>query len=171
MREKESPDRVSSDTFSDRETERQAEPVLIDQMREDDCPAVHSLLTECFSRPWSVKSLEEMFVRQGYHNLVARTDGRLTGYIGILAAGDQADIINVAVTAPFRRQGIGERLLSALLALAGEKGICQIFLEVRRSNRAAIRLYEQAGFARTGIRKDYYEEPVEDALIMAWDGQ
>ena len=143
--------------------------VQIKKMSERDCGAVWELQKKCFSVPWSLESIREMFETEGYLNLTAWEDGVLAGYIGIKAVLDEADITNVAVDPDRRRQGIGKMLLRELLAKAGDMGIRRIFLEVRVSNTAARALYEQAGFRTVDVRKNYYEKPKEDAYIMVWE--
>ncbi len=143
--------------------------VQIKKMSERDCEAVWELQKKCFSVPWSLESIREMFETEGYLNLTAWEDGVLAGYIGIKAVLDEADITNVAVHPDHRRQGIGKQLLEKLLRQAAAEGVCRIFLEVRTSNAAARALYEGAGFQIIDIRKNYYEKPKEDAYIMVWD--
>ena len=140
--------------------------IQIRQMRREDCPAVAKLQSVCFSTPWSLKSLEDMESQPGGRNYVAVKDGVIVGYVGMLAVLDEADITNVAVEPEQRRQGIGRLLVSHLKEQAQKEEIRHIFLEVRKSNLAAIRLYEEAGFSQSAIRKNYYDKPREDALIM-----
>lgn len=137
-------------------------------MTREDCDQVYSLFEDCFAHPWSVDSIREMFSQTSYHNLVALYEGRVIGYIGVLTVMDEGDITNVAVSPDCRRQHVAERLLSGLIKEARDGGIRRIFLEVRRSNEPARRLYEKAGFIGTGIRKNYYDQPREDAVIMMW---
>ncbi len=139
-------------------------------MERKDCQAVQALFEECFSHPWKKEAIEETLCMEGYVSLVAETDQRIVGYIGYRSVLDEADITNVAVSPDLRRQGIGHELLDRLLFLAGQKGICTIYLEVRDSNTAAITLYEHAGFRVCGQRKNYYTEPEEDALLMSYSG-
>lgn len=86
----------------------------------------------------------------------------------LLRCFDDAELIRIAASPEHRREGIGRRLLDALIDEAKKCGAGSIFLEVRRSNAAAIKLYEGAGFEHTGVRKDYYHAPKEDALIMRY---
>lgn len=138
-------------------------------MTREDCDQVYALFKDCFAHPWSADSIRDMFGQAGYHNLVALSEGRVIGYIGVLTVMDEGDITNVAVSPDFRRQHVADRLLSALIREAEDGGIRRIFLEVRRSNEAARSLYEKAGFVNTGIRKNYYDQPKEDAVIMMWE--
>ncbi len=93
----------------------------------------------------------------------------VAGYIGCLYAADEGDITNVSVDSARRRKGIGKCLVQALLAEARKRGCRRIFLEVRQSNDAAGRLYQDCGFVRVGVRKNYYTKPQEDALLMRCD--
>ena len=93
----------------------------------------------------------------------------VAGYIGCLYAADEGDITNVSVDSARRREGIGKCLVQALLAESRKRGCRRIFLEVRQSNDAAIRLYQGCGFVRVGVRKNYYTKPQEDALLMRCD--
>ena len=90
----------------------------------------------------------------------------ILGYAGILMVPDEADITKVSVRPDAQRRGIGEALLCALAEKAPEHGVARIFLEVRKSNLAAVRLYEKCGYETVGERKRYYADPVEDALVM-----
>lgn len=81
---------------------------------------------------------------------------------------DEGDVTNVAVCRERQREGIGNFLVSSLLRLAGDQGISMIHLEVRSGNETAIRLYERLGFQRDGIRRNYYSDPEEDAVLMTW---
>ena len=140
----------------------------IREMSVQDCEAVWKLQKQCFSVPWSLDSIRAMPETEGYVNLVAVQDGQIVGYIGIKAVLDEADITNVAVTPACRGQGLGGRLLGALLSEAENRGIRHIFQEVRVSNAAARTLYARAGFRDISLRKNYYEKPREDACIMEW---
>ena len=141
----------------------------IREMRKEDCREVWNLQKTCFSVPWSLESLEDMFQVEGYTSLVAVEEQNIIGYIGIKAVLDEADITNVAVNPTVRRQGIGKQLIKHLLTYADRNKINRIFLEVRVSNEAAISLYQGAGFHKIDCRKDYYDKPREDAFIMVWE--
>ncbi len=139
-------------------------------MTEEDSEAVASLYKESFSCPWSFAAVKNMFHVDGYYSLVAENEEKeIVGYVGMKSVFDEADITNVAVSPAMRRQGIAKELIDILLARADNMGICSIFLEVRASNIPAIRLYEQAGFEDCGRRKNYYDAPTEDAILMVWN--
>jgi ribosomal-protein-alanine N-acetyltransferase len=93
----------------------------------------------------------------------------ICGYIGAYGIPDEGDITNVSVQKEYRRAGIGRLLVDELIRRTLAAGITRIFLEVRESNAPAIHLYENAGFVRTGLRKNYYTSPVENAIIMMRD--
>ncbi len=95
------------------------------------------------------------------------TRDSLVGY-ALLRCFDDAEIIRIATDPRYRRQGIGSMLLNELLREAHKRNIHSIFLEVRSSNIAAVSLYEQAGFEKAGVRRNYYSAPVEDAIIMRY---
>lgn len=121
----------------------------------------------CFSAPWS----EESFRKEITDNhlafyIVAEISGRMVGYAGLWGIVDEGHITNVAVHPDFRRKGIGEALITVLLSHTRENGILSHTLEVRASNDAAISLYLKFGFVPAGLRKNYYEDNGEDAIIM-----
>lgn len=142
------------------------EGVLIVPMTKEDCPKVLALFEKCFTHPWSLQNIEDMFSHFGYINLLALDGARIIGYAGIISAADEADITNVATDPDYRRRSVAYHLLRGLMDRARKEGIHSIYLEVRVSNQAAIRLYEKAGFKQEGIRKNYYRDPREDAVIM-----
>jgi ribosomal-protein-alanine acetyltransferase len=94
-----------------------------------------------------------------------RGEGEFAGYAGMLRVLDERDICNVATSPRFRGMGVGKALVSALIESAKESGASVIMLEVRKSNAAAIALYEKAGFTLVGQRKNFYTLPREDALL------
>ncbi len=139
-------------------------------MTEEDSGPVAALYKECFTCPWSLAAVKDMFHVDGYYSLVAENEEKeIVAYVGMKSVFDEADITNVAVSPAMRRQGIARKLIAKLLAQAELMEINSIFLEVRASNLPAIVLYEQAEFQECGRRKNYYEAPVEDAILMVWN--
>ena len=138
----------------------------IREMTFDDIDPVMEIERACFTTPWTAEGFLSFMLREGTVFLVAEEDGEILGQCGFVSAADEADITNVAVAPRARRRGIAKMLVEQLLTEAGRRGIRSIFLEVRKSNEAAIRLYEGQGFEAVGERKNYYEDPVEDALLM-----
>jgi ribosomal-protein-alanine N-acetyltransferase len=134
-----------------------------------DLDAVLALELELFGEEaWSRSMLESELAQQpaSRHYLVAERDGVLVGYAGLLAAGDQADVVTIAVTTRQQGHGTGAALLAALLAEAGRRGCAEVFLEVRVDNLRAQGLYRSRGFAEIGIRRGYYQPSGADALVM-----
>lgn len=119
----------------------------------------------CFSVPWTTDDFRAA-LESGYMGVVAREGETLAGYGFIMRAADEATLENLAVMPRFRRAGIGGAITEMLLHVAEADGARVCFLEVRASNEAARRLYEKAGFREISVRRDYYEKPTEDAVIM-----
>lgn len=142
------------------------ELVKIRKMTLEDVKEVAQLEKELFSSPWSQKSLEESLKRSEYRFFVAETEDKIVGYIGMYQVLEEGDITNVAVHEKYQKKGIGNALVSALLKEASKQMIQEVTLEVRVSNQSAIRLYEKNGFVAEGRRKNYYDKPREDAVIM-----
>ncbi len=140
--------------------------MIIREMQIDDLEQVISIEERLFSKPWTLNGFFSFFVREDALFLVAEEGGEIAGYCGVLTALDQGDVLNVGVRPERQRQGIGRRLVSALIKNMDEKGVASLYLEVRVSNRAAIDLYEASGFEQVGLREGYYEAPREDAVLM-----
>ena len=122
----------------------------------------------CFSRPWSKKMLAEELDNQCAAFLVAVEPDteKVVGYAGLLVVADEGYITNVAVDPSCRRQGVAGQLLQVFDSFARGNHLAFLTLEVRPSNAAAIALYEGFGFAEAGRRRNYYDLPKEDALIL-----
>ena len=121
------------------------------------------LCRECFTDAWSLASVSEMLSAE--QNAVFCADNGKVGFVGASVAGDVADILDVAVMPDYRKKGIGKKLLRTLIDELTHLGVCEVFLEVRASNSAAISLYTSFGFEKCGERKSYYSSPREDALL------
>ncbi len=119
-----------------------------------------------FTMPWSKNSFLEAVEDKSAIYIVALEDSKVVGYAGMWTAVDEADITNVAVKQDKRNAGIGFKVMDYLFSCGRNAGIMRFFLEVRKSNEAAIALYTKCGFRSVGIRKNFYEKPVEDAIIM-----
>lgn len=142
--------------------------MLIRTMQETDVSKVARIEKLCFSRPWSEKGFLDSLKLSYTCFLVAeeQESREITGYIGIYFSVDEGEITNVAVCPEARNQGTGNALVAAMLREAEKRGMKNVILEVRRSNAAAIHVYERAGFEKAGIRKGFYDLPKEDAVIM-----
>ena len=120
----------------------------------------------CFHDPWSEKSVEAELEHDYSLWLVALEGEAVAGYIGSQSSYGEADMMNVAVSPDHRRKGIGEKLILALMEELKARECVSLALEVRASNAPAIALYEKLGFGQIGLRKNYYRNPKEDALIL-----
>lgn len=135
-------------------------------MQAADVAAIAELEKVCFSDPWSEKSIASELDNSLACWLVAIVDGELAGYIGSQTVLDGSDMMNIAVAPQYRRMGIAEALILALVEkLQARNSLC-LLLEVRVSNVPAIALYEKLQFAPVGRRRNYYRNPREDALIL-----
>ena len=140
-------------------------------MRIESMPAAHldevaTIENDCFSHPWSRRSLESELQNETSRFLVAVEDGRVIGYIGMSAVIDEGYLFNVAVDRQYRKKGVGSALVRELVTFCQKRNYAFLTLEVRESNAPAISLYSRFGFVRVGERKNYYSKPVENALLM-----
>lgn len=144
--------------------------VAIRKMTLDDVPAVGVLEASSFTRPWTADSFAYLLSRDGCEVWVLDdAEAGVVGYAVLWCVQDQGELANFAVAPALRRSGLGARLLERMLEVARERGVERVYLEVRVSNEAAIRLYRSFGFTEVGRRRQYYDKPVEDALLMAAD--
>lgn len=162
--------------------------MIIRNMMPKDVKQVAKIEAQCFSLPWSEKSFLDSINRDDTIFLVAEqfaaeqsemnrpqseevvlpnAGNRILGYIGMYLAFEEGEITNVAVLPECRKQGIGNALVTAMQAAGKEHNLERIILEVRVSNESALSLYKGKGFTELGIRKNFYEKPTEDAIIMA----
>lgn len=140
--------------------------VQIREMQLDDLEEVMEIENDSFSKPWTETGFFSFLIRNDTLFLVAEENDSICGYCGVVMAADEGDITNVAVAKQCRNQGIGGMLIAELIHRTEEVGVSRLFLEVRASNQPAIHLYQKMGFEQNGKRKNYYESPVEDALLM-----
>ena len=140
--------------------------MILEKMNPAHVVQIAELETICFSDPWSENSIASELDNKLAFWLVAADGDRVAGYIGSQTVMDETDMMNVAVHPDFRRQGIAEALVNALVENLQKMGSHSLTLEVRASNVPAISLYEKLGFSEIGRRKNYYRNPREDALIL-----
>jgi len=138
----------------------------IERMRLSDVPRVMEIELQSFPTPWSESAYITEISNQSAYYVVARLDGDVVGYAGMWVIMDEAHITTIAVDARHRGRKLGERLLVALLDESMAKGLKRATLEVRQSNRVAQKLYVKYGFDAVAVRKDYYANNNEDALVM-----
>lgn len=140
--------------------------MILREMVIDDLDAVMEIEEELFPVPWTKEGFFTFLTRDDAMFLVVEEKEKILGYCGLLMVLDEGDVLNVAVRKDRQREGIGNFLMESLLRLSSERGVNIIHLEVRKGNETAIRLYERLGFERDGLRKGYYTDPVEDAILM-----
>lgn len=148
--------------------------IVIKPMTKEHIPQVVKIEEQSFSMPWSENAFLESFSYDHALFLVALDEcckqsdeeDTVAGYIGMYKVFNEGDITNIAVSPDYRGKGIGLALMNEIKELAIQKNIETLILEVRESNSTAINLYEKVGFNRAGIRKNFYEKPVENAIVM-----
>lgn len=138
----------------------------IRDMREEDLEQVCAIENQIFSKPWSESDFLSSIRNPQHIYLVAEDKGTIMGYCGMWGIAGEGQITNVAVASSFRRQGVAKQLFRVFLERGEQDGLTAFTLEVRTSNLPAIQLYRKFGFEDAGTRKDFYEAPKEDALIM-----
>lgn len=119
--------------------------------------------------PWNIQQIKNDLLNQTARYLLYSVEGRIVGFVGVTGIPPEWEITNVAVRGEYQAQGIASSLLAELARSAVEYGVEEIFLEVRITNQSAIRLYQKFGFDRIGVRKNYYHDPTEDAMIMKFE--
>jgi len=140
---------------------------LIRRMTLQDVPAVHEIDLLSFSLPWPERSFRfELTENQVTRGWVAEVDDRIAAMLVLWFIVDEAHVATIAVHPDFRRQGIGEQILLCALRSAKAEGATRAFLEVRAGNVAAQSMYKKYGFEVAGIRRGYYRDNNEDALLM-----
>ena len=140
----------------------------IRQMTEADVAAVAALEGENFSRPWSYDAFFKTLSDENYIVMIAKETDALLGYCVLLCTGEEADITNVCTAPAARGMGVATMMLTALMDAGKSRGVTEFFLEVREGNVPARSLYTKLGFEEIGLRKNYYEEPKEHAVLMKY---
>lgn len=138
----------------------------ITRMNESHVAKVAALEKLCFSDPWSETSVASELDNPLSLWLIAEEEGTVLGYVGSQTVLDETDMMNIAVRPECRRRGIAAALIGELVNQLREHGSHVLRLEVRESNVPAIALYESMGFTQLGLRKNYYRNPKENALIL-----
>ncbi len=140
---------------------------MIRQMKTEDIPGVLQIEKTLQGRQWSSRAFEESLQQTYTFFYVAESpEHSIAGYCCIERLYEDAEIVNVAVHPQLRRTGIGAEMLREAIEKEREAGTRSIVLEVRKNNLPAIRMYEKAGFIQIGLRKNFYEFPTEDAVVM-----
>lgn len=140
--------------------------VQIVDAREELIPQIQKIEQQSFSMPWTEPMLRLQLDPNSHLFLTAEAEGKVVGYVGLMYVLDEGYISNVAVHPDYRRRGIAQALVRELAKRAEAKFLSFVTLEVRESNEGARALYEKCGFKIVGRRKNYYEKPTEDAILM-----
>jgi len=145
--------------------------MTIIEMKESHVSQIAALEKRFFSAPWDEESVQSELSNDLSYWLVAMDGDTVAGYVGSQTVLGESDMMNLAVHPDYQRQGIGERLVLALVDGLKARGSHCLTLEVRSSNDPARHLYEKLGFQTVGKRKNYYRSPKEDAEILRkeWD--
>ena len=141
--------------------------MLIRPMTIEDCEQVAQIEAASFSVPWSLRAFTETVEKENFRYFVAEEAGEILGYCGFLFVLDEAEIPNVCVKESARCRGVGKQMMTVLMEEAKKLGMAMLYLEVRESNSPARALYQRLGFEENGIRKNFYEHPVENAVLMS----
>ena len=134
-----------------------------------DLDEVMAIERASFAYPWSSRFFHQEFEVECARSILAEMNGRIVGYVLFWLLPETVDIHNLAVRGEYRRRGVGRILLHKVIVEALGQSSARVTLEVRKSNLAAQKLYESAGFVATGVRNGYYSDDGEDALTMALD--
>lgn len=144
--------------------------VRIRSMMQEDCRAVYEIEAICFpDTSWTLEDFGAALSADSQYYYVAECEGSIAGFAALYVMVDCGDLVNIAVHPSFRGRGISRLLMEVLLEAAAGLALTCVTLEVRKSNTVAMHLYEEYGFAPISIRKGYYKEPLEDAVVMQWN--
>ena len=136
------------------------------EMLVEDLDQVMEIENDLISPPWTREGFFTFLLKDENMFFVVEEKGQILGYCSMQTVLDEGDILNVAVTRNRQKEGNGNFLVDRMLMLAAARGIHIVHLEVRESNGSARRLYQRLGFKEDGFRKNYYTEPVENAVLM-----
>ncbi len=139
--------------------------VQIEEFQQEHILAVRAIELECFSDAWSENILNSLIDSGLDKTWVLTEDATICGYCNFRIIAGEGELMRIALSSKYRGQGYGRILMEQLLDEAKINEICDITLEVRASNMKAIALYESYGFKKEAVRKNYYSDPVEDAVI------
>lgn len=136
------------------------------EMQVDDLDQVVEIENSLFSVPWTKEGFFTFLIKDENMFFVVEEKGKILGYCSMQTVLDEGDILNVAVRSGRQKEGIGYFLVDSMLMMAEARGIRIVHLEVREGNDTARRLYTRLGFAEDGLRKNYYTDPLENAVLM-----
>lgn len=136
------------------------------EMTVEDLEQVEAIDQDLFTDPWSKEGFLSFLMKDNTMMFVVEEKGDLLGFSSLMYALDEGDVLNIGVRKDRQREGIGQFMMDSMMRMAAGIGVNIIHLEVRESNETAIRMYERLGFERDGIRKNYYQNPKENAILM-----
>lgn len=140
--------------------------ISVRDVLESDLPRIAEIEKRCFSTPWSENAFASQITANSVFKILT-VDGEIAGYAVIdMQILPESELFNIAVAPEYRGKGFSKLLMDASLSDAEKRGAETVLLEVRASNAAAIGLYEKYGFKQNGVRKGYYSQPKEDAVLM-----
>lgn len=141
--------------------------LIVRNMMESDLEGIAILEKEIFPDAWTQKSIQDTYNQSQAFIVTAEMDGKLAGYCIVYFVLDEGEIARIAVDNCVRRQGVGQRLLEQVEKICEGKGIIRLMLDVRESNESARAFYKNYGFKEDGFRKNFYDMPTEDAVLMS----
>lgn len=141
--------------------------LTVREMNPEDSIKIAELEQSIFSDAWTQRGIEETFSQQQAMIVVAEEEQKILGYCILYTVLDEAEIARIAVCEERRHLGTGSKILESCEKICAAKGVKRLLLDVRESNEAARRFYEKHGFQKDGIRKRFYENPCEDAVLMS----
>ena len=141
--------------------------LIVRNMIESDVEEIASMESAIFSDAWTARSIEETYNQSQAFIVTAELNDKLAGYCIVYFVLDEGEIARIAVDNSLRRQGVGRKLLEQVEIICKEKGITRLMLDVRESNENARAFYKSLGFEEDGVRKNFYEMPKEDAVLMS----
>ena len=142
------------------------ETINIKQASKDDVDALCVIESACFNTPWTRIGFADFFENECSLCLIASIDGCVVGYVGMYIIDDVCEITNIATLPEYRKRKVATSLMNELIDICKARSVRRVILEVRASNLTAISFYKKIGFYEVGIRKGYYKNPKEDAVLM-----
>nr|WP_297884986.1 ribosomal protein S18-alanine N-acetyltransferase [uncultured Blautia sp.] len=140
--------------------------MIFREMLVEDLDQVMEIEEDLFSVPWTREGFLTYLMKKDTMFFVVEEKEKILGFCSMMTVLDEGDILNVAVRRARQKEGIGQFLVDSILRMADLQGIRLVHLEVREGNQTARRLYERLGFKEDGLRRNYYEDPVENAVLM-----
>ncbi len=140
--------------------------MIVEKMTKKHLGDVFEIEKKSFTHPWSMESFSDELKKPNSFKFVATEGEIVVGFAILETVLDEGNLLDIAVCEAHRKNGIGKALMKELIAVANDKKLSFITLEVRASSAPAILLYEKFGFEVVGVRKNYYSKPVEDAVLM-----